>query len=551
MESTNNNFSPFESISIKKFQNSKKVLFFFLFFLEIITNIDTGIFICSYKNGFKMSDISYSMIGSFSSLGRAFFPIFFTPIFIRKNRIKNYYITGIMIKSISYFFYYFIDSEIIFYSLRFISGGIQIFNMIFFPSWIIDNLKSNFLNYLSQIGKLMGITFGYYITIKEGNNSNEHYKNNFGFYGIILLFSSFILIIIPGKLFICQKTIYNKKKQSEKGELLSDFDNGVLNTNTLNQLRSSNKDDSDEEEDKIYNFSLEENNHKNIESIKKKWKFYISKMIFTPIFLFSCFSRIFYSNIFSVLLFWFNDYVYFFHVIPNFYSYLLFFIIIIVSPLFGLVLNNFIMNIIYKNQEKNKLIVIIIFSVTSVILSLIYNLINSFYSFIFLTWIFMFCLTFPLNSMIEFNLNSTYHIFKKEGFIISNLLINIFGNSLGIFFYGKMKNRINIFNYIIYTSLINMIFTISCVYFKWNGTQKNLYKQKQKTSQISQGTNYLRFSRTSELKEDINKFNEEINLPQLRISIDDNDIEDDEQINDNSHILNIKNFLKKDNQYKL
>ena len=168
MESTNNNFSPFESISLKKFQNSKKVLFLFLFFLEIITNIDTGIFICSYKNGFKMSDISYSMIGTFSSLGRAFFPIFFTPIFIRKNRIKNYYITGIMIKSISYFFYYFIDSEIIFYSLRFISGGIQIFNMIFFPSWIIDNLKSNFLNYLSQLGKLMGITFGYYITIKEG-----------------------------------------------------------------------------------------------------------------------------------------------------------------------------------------------------------------------------------------------------------------------------------------------------------------------------------------------------------------------------------------------
>ena len=144
MESTNNNFSPFESISLKKFQNSKKVLFLFLFFLEIITNIDTGIFICSYKNGFKMSDISYSMIGTFSSLGRAFFPIFFTPIFNRKNRIKNYYITGIMIKSISYFFYYFIDSEIIFFGDYIFKTNVK--NLFLIPRGTFPPNPSELLN---------------------------------------------------------------------------------------------------------------------------------------------------------------------------------------------------------------------------------------------------------------------------------------------------------------------------------------------------------------------------------------------------------------------
>ena len=73
MESLTNSFLPFDSIPLKKIQNSKKFLFLFLFILEIITNIDTGIFICSFKNGFNMSEFAFSMIGCFSSLGRAFF----------------------------------------------------------------------------------------------------------------------------------------------------------------------------------------------------------------------------------------------------------------------------------------------------------------------------------------------------------------------------------------------------------------------------------------------------------------------------------------------
>ena len=128
MESSQNYFLPFDSVPLKKIQSSKKFLFFFLFILEMITNIDTGIFICSLKNGFNMSEFVFSMIGCFSSLGRAFFSIFLTPIFNRKDVLKNYYIIGILVKSFSFFFYYFIDSEIIFYSLRFLSGGIQMFN---------------------------------------------------------------------------------------------------------------------------------------------------------------------------------------------------------------------------------------------------------------------------------------------------------------------------------------------------------------------------------------------------------------------------------------
>ena len=541
MESSTNFFLPFDSIPLKKIQNSKKFLFLFLFILEIITNIDTGIFICSFKNGFNMSEFAFSMIGCFSSLGRAFFGIFFTPIFNRKDVLKNYYISGILVKSFSFFFYYFIDSEIIFYSLRFLSGGIQMFNIIFFPSWVSDNLKSYFLIYISQIAKLIGISYGYYITINEKNEKN--YKNNFFSYGIILLFSSFILIIIPSKLFNCNKTIYiKKKKQNEKYES-NDFDSNVLNTNILLKIRNS-KNDSDDEEDLLYNYALEESGNKTIESIKKKRKYYIIKMIFKPIFLFSILTRCLYANIFSVMLFWFNDFINFFKINPNLYSCLLFFVIIVVSPIIGLVLNNFLMNLMYKNSEQNKLVSIILFSIVSYIIALFYNLIQSFYYFIILGWIYIICLTFPLNSMIEFDIGATYHIFKREGFIISNIIINVFGNCFGIYYYGYKKKSVIKFNYLIFSTFLYLIFCLLSVYSKWNGT-KRIIKQK-KSTELSQGTNYLRFSRTSDLKEDINKINQ-VPLSQGRISIDDNDenIDDEQNKEDQYHILNIKNFLKK------
>ena len=542
MESSQNYFLPFDSVPLKKIQSSKKFLFFFLFILEIITNIDTGIFICSLNNGFNMSEFVFSMIGCFSSLGRAFFSIFLTPIFNRKDVLKNYYIIGILVKSFSFFFYYFIDSEIIFYSLRFLSGGIQMFNIIFFPSWVSDNLKSYFLIYISQIAKLIGITFGYYITINEKNEKN--YKNNFFTYGTILLFSSFILIIIPGKLFNCKKTIYlKKKKQNEKSDSLNDFDSNVLNSNILLKIRNSNND-SDDDEDLLYNYALEENGNKPIESIRKKKKYYIIKMIFKPIFLFSIISRCLYTNIFSVLLFWFNDFISFFQINPNLYSCLLFFVIIVVAPVIGLVLNNFLMNVIYKNTEKKKLVSIIIFSILSYIISLFYNLIQSFYNFIILGWIYMICLTFPLNSMIEFDIGETYHVFKREGFIISNIIINVFGNCFGIYYFGYKKKSVTKFNYLIYSTLVYFIFTLLSIYSKLKGT-KRIIKQK-KTKELSQGTNYLRFSRTSDLKEDINKINQ-VPFSQGRISIDDNDENNDDEQNkeDQYHILNIKNFLKK------
>ncbi len=541
MESLTNSFLPFDSIPLKKIQNSKKFLFLFLFILEIITNIDTGIFICSFKNGFNMSEFAFSMIGCFSSLGRAFFGIFFTPIFNRKDVLKNYYISGILVKSFSFFFYYFIDSEIIFYSLRFLSGGIQMFNIIFFPSWVSDNLKSYFLIYISQIAKLIGISYGYYITINEKNEKN--YKNNFFSYGIILLFSSFILIIIPSKLFNCNKTIYiKKKKQNEKYES-NDFDSNVLNTNILLKIRNS-KNDSDDEEDLLYNYALEESGNKTIESIKKKRKYYIIKMIFKPIFLFSILTRCLYANIFSVMLFWFNDFINFFKINPNLYSCLLFFVIIVVSPIIGLVLNNFLMNLMYKNSEQNKLVSIILFSIVSYIIALFYNLIQSFYYFIILGWIYIICLTFPLNSMIEFDIGATYHIFKREGFIISNIIINVFGNCFGIYYYGYKKKSVIKFNYLIFSTFLYLIFCLLSVYSKWNGT-KRIIKQK-KSTELSQGTNYLRFSRTSDLKEDINKINQ-VPLSQGRISIDDNDenIDDEQSKEDQYHILSIKNFLKK------
>jgi hypothetical protein len=541
MESLTNSFLPFDSIPLKKIQNSKKFLFLFLFILEIITNIDTGIFICSLNNGFNMSEFVFSMIGCFSSLGRAFFSIFFTPIFNRKDVLKNYYISGILVKSFSFFFYYFIDSEIIFYSLRFLSGGIQMFNIIFFPSWVSDNLKSYFLIYISQIAKLIGISYGYYITINEKNEKN--YKNNFFSYGIILLFSSFILIIIPSKLFNCNKTIYiKKKKQNEKYES-NDFDSNVLNTNILLKIRNS-KNDSDDEEDLLYNYALEESGNKTIESIKKKRKYYIIKMIFKPIFLFSILTRCLYANIFSVMLFWFNDFINFFKINPNLYSCLLFFVIIVVSPIIGLVLNNFLMNLMYKNSEQNKLVSIILFSIVSYIIALFYNLIQSFYYFIILGWIYIICLTFPLNSMIEFDIGATYHIFKREGFIISNIIINVFGNCFGIYYYGYKKKSVIKFNYLIFSTFLYLIFCLLSVYSKWNGT-KRIIKQK-KSTELSQGTNYLRFSRTSDLKEDINKINQ-VPLSQGRISIDDNDenIDDEQNKEDQYHILNIKNFLKK------
>ena len=156
----------------------------------------------------------------------------------------------------------------------------------------------------------------------------------------------------------------------------------------------------------------------------------------------------------------------------------------------------------------------------------------------------MICLTFPLNSMIEFDIGATYHIFKREGFIISNIIINVFGNCFGIYYYGYKKKSVIKFNYLIFSTFLYLIFCLLSVYSKWNGT-KRIIKQK-KSTELSQGTNYLRFSRTSDLKEDINKINQ-VPLSQGRISIDDNDenIDDEQNKEDQYHILKIKNFLKK------
>ena len=290
-------------------------------------------------------------------------------------------------------------------------------------------------------------------------------------------------------------------------------------------------------------------------------------MFLNPKFIVSLISKILYIFIYSTFLVFQNEYL---SKKMNFLSqknnFFIFFTTNILSPLIGILANNLLVKYIFLNDKSNKLIIIFISSLLSTFLSILIQYSNEFEYYFILTYLYFILLTFSLPSMIEINLNSTYNIFKKEGFIINHISINFFGNFLGIFLYGfiyqyyRIEDENKAFNILMNLTWFYMFSVGGTLYYEYIGPERK--KKIKKSIQDLNEINELRITRTEEVS---NNLNDGSYVQPLRISINEdeedekNDFDDNENNKDsdknvyvyddedNQHTFNLVDLVKKNN----
>ena len=573
---------PFDLRPPKKIKKSIKSLFIFFVFYQIVTNFDYGILISSMGNIINDLNINFSIMSiimSSSSLGRVCSTFLITNYF-KQKRFKTFLTFSIFIRSIFNIFYYFLKNYKMFIISRFIIGGFQNIDYIYFDNWITDYIpNNNFVKILNQFSRNVGIIIGFYLGIK--NNNNILWRNNFLYNGLFLFFITLFLVLIPKKNFRINNSMFISRKKNMNvlnssffsGGVYNDFfdsTTSILSNNALLEIQNFNAKIDDESDDD-YDFEYDENYEDDFHNNQNKKKFFDKEILFfqmflNPKFIVSLISKILYIFIYSTFLVFQNEYL---SKKMNFLSqknnFFIFFTINILSPLIGIFANNFLIKYIFSNDKSNKLIIIFISSLLSTFLSILIQYSNEFEYYFILTYLYFILLTFSLPSMIEINLNSTYNIFKKEAFIINNLSINFFGNFLGIFLYGfiyqyyKIEDENKAFNILMNLSWFYMFSVGGSLYYEYIGPERKT-KNKKNIQDLNE-LNELRITRTEEVN---NNINDGSIVQPLRISInddeeddkndfDDNEIKDSDKNvyvyddEDNQHTFNLVDLVKKNN----
>ena len=571
---------PFDLRPPKKIKKSIKSLFIFFVFYQIVTNLDYGILISSMGNILNDLNINFSIISiimSSSSLGRVF-STFLISNYFKQKRFKTFLTFSIFIRSIFNIFYYFLKDYKMFVLSRFIIGGFQNIEYVYFDSWITDYIpNNNFVKISNQFSRNVGIIIGFYLGIKN----NNLWRKNFLYNGTFLFFITLFLVLIPKKNFKINNSMFIQRKKNVNvlnssffsGGVYNDFfdsTTSILSNNALLEIQNFNAKIDDESDDD-YDFEYDENYEEDFHNNQNKKKFIdkeilFFQMILNPKFFISLISKILYIFIYSTFLVFQNEYL---SKKMNFLSqknnFFIFFTINILSPLIGIFANNFLIKYIFSNDKSNKLIIIFISSLLSTFLSILIQYSNEFEYYFILTYLYFILLTFSLPSMIEINLNSTYNIFKKEAFIINNLSINFFGNFLGIFLYGfiyqyyKIEDENKAFNILMNLSWFYMFSVGGSLYYEYIGPERKT-KNKKNIQDLNE-LNELRITRTEEVN---NNINDGSIVQPLRISInddeeddkndfDDNEIKDSDKNvyvyddEDNQHTFNLVDLVKKNN----
>ena len=574
---------PFDLRPPKKIKKSIKSLFIFFVFYQIVTNFDYGILISSMGNIINDLNINFSIMSiimSSSSLGRVCSTFLITNYF-KQKRFKTFLTFSIFIRSIFNIFYYFLKNYKMFIISRFIIGGFQNIDYIYFDNWITDYIpNNNFVKILNQFSRNVGIIIGFYLGIK--NNNNILWRNNFLYNGLCLFFITLFLVLIPKKNFRINNSMFISRKKNMNvlnssffsGGVYNDFfdsTTSILSNNALLEIQNFNAKIDDESDDD-YDFEYDENYEDDFHNNQNKKKFFDKEILFfqmflNPKFIVSLISKILYIFIYSTFLVFQNEYL---SKKMNFLSqknnFFIFFTTNILSPLIGILANNLLVKYIFLNDKSNKLIIIFISSLLSTFLSILIQYSNEFEYYFILTYLYFILLTFSLPSMIEINLNSTYNIFKKEAFIINNLSINFFGNFLGIFLYGfiyqyyKIEDENKAFNILMNLSWFYMFSVGGSLYYEYIGPERK--KKIKKSIQDLNEINELRITRTEEVS---NNLNDGSYVQPLRISINEdeedekNDFDDNENNKDsdknvyvyddedNQHTFNLVDLVKKNN----
>lgn len=574
---------PFDLRPPKKIKKSIKSLFIFFVFYQIVTNFDYGILISSMGNIINDLNINFSIMSiimSSSSLGRVCSTFLITNYF-KQKRFKTFLTFSIFIRSIFNIFYYFLKNYKMFIISRFIIGGFQNIDYIYFDNWITDYIpNNNFVKILNQFSRNVGIIIGFYLGIK--NNNNILWRNNFLYNGLFLFFITLFLVLIPKKNFRINNSIFISRKKNMNvlnssffsGGVYNDFfdsTTSILSNNALLEIQNFNAKIDDESDDD-YDFEYDENDEEDFHNNQNKKKFFDKEILFfqmflNPKFIVSLISKILYIFIYSTFLVFQNEYL---SKKMNFLSqknnFFIFFTTNILSPLIGILANNLLVKYIFLNDKSNKLIIIFISSLLSTFLSILIQYSNEFEYYFILTYLYFILLTFSLPSMIEINLNSTYNIFKKEGFIINHISINFFGNFLGIFLYGfiyqyyRIEDENKAFNILMNLTWFYMFSVGGTLYYEYIGPERK--KKIKKSIQDLNEINELRITRTEEVS---NNLNDGSYVQPLRISINEdeedekNDFDDNENNKDsdknvyvyddedNQHTFNLVDLVKKNN----
>ena len=574
---------PFDLRPPKKIKKSIKSLFIFFVFYQIVTNFDYGILISSMGNIINDLNINFSIMSiimSSSSLGRVCSTFLITNYF-KQKRFKTFLTFSIFIRSIFNIFYYFLKNYKMFIISRFIIGGFQNIDYIYFDNWITDYIpNNNFVKILNQFSRNVGIIIGFYLGIK--NNNNILWRNNFLYNGLFLFFITLFLVLIPKKNFRINNSMFISRKKNMNvlnssffsGGVYNDFfdsTTSILSNNALLEIQNFNAKIDDESDDD-YDFEYDENYEDDFHNNQNKKKFFDKEILFfqmflNPKFIVSLISKILYIFIYSTFLVFQNEYL---SKKMNFLSqknnFFIFFTTNILSPLIGILANNLLVKYIFLNDKSNKLIIIFISSLLSTFLSILIQYSNEFEYYFILTYLYFILLTFSLPSMIEINLNSTYNIFKKEGFIINHISINFFGNFLGIFLYGfiyqyyRIEDENKAFNILMNLTWFYMFSVGGTLYYEYIGPERK--KKIKKSIQDLNEINELRITRTEEVS---NNLNDGSYVQPLRISINEdeedekNDFDDNENNKDsdknvyvyddedNQHTFNLVDLVKKNN----
>ena len=435
MDITTINKNPFP-ISRRK----RWITFILLLSFNLTLNLDQGTLsgtTSDLKKTLNMEDQELGLFGGMVFLGSTIGCVI-TTLLINKIDRRKFLICTSILDLISLISITTVKIKLILYFCRFISGFCVSFISIYVPVWSdqfgIYNKKSMMMTLIhltSTLGYLIGYVLGMLIS----------WNNTFYLQNLVLIFQTFFLFFfIDNTLFsITILTLKVKVKKEEKYDSLKNEEINDSNARDINN-NENNFDEISLFED-IYEENLNMDNkdliNKNIkESILVQVKECLKSKLFISVNICVCIIYI----ILSGIQFWIDDYMNETLKIENKSERLIIFIIIIVSsPITGLIFGGIITTKIGGYNNKRSIYVPFYAAIVVIIFSNLILLTWNKYLFTIFFWFFLFSggIILPCaNGIILCSVNKIYAGIASS---LNNFSINIFGRFIGPVIYGYVK----------------------------------------------------------------------------------------------------------------
>ena len=476
-------------------------LFFLLLIFSVITDLDEGIIVSSYKSFIKdlnISDIQYGTLNSITPSGKILSLIIYM-ILINKNHRKFILVFTSFLHGISFYLYFFNDNYYYIAIVKFLTSFCKIFITIYIPVWIdqfgIKKFKTLLLTIVYMVisyGRIIGACLGTVIF-------NNEWKKAFSCCGGIFLILSFCLFIIPQKYFSTKYMIVEKEKKFsgnivEKIVPTKDIEikKEIENINDIEYLDENNNKNNlnnnfnNKKEKLIYDYD-DDNNNKNIYknlSIINKFKI----VLVNKCFIFSSLSRACLFFIFRIIHTYLKQYTFealnYNNEIKFFYYYSL---TTILAPTLGSLIGGAICNKFLGGYESKNSIYIIIFfnSISIFFITLIRNSADFNYLIIFI-FAYFFCVSAYLPTLSGYIINSLNKELKGFGSSFDSLIINIIGKLPSPIIYGilydqnkNMEPKYAWNKCLMIYYMAALLIYLTCV-FKYKLNDKNIIKKKLK-----------------------------------------------------------------------